>query len=241
MKRILLFSALAAIIFTSCNGIFGKPVHGNGHVITQDRSVGSFRNVSVSGNIDIYVTQDSVSGVKVVADENLMQYIMVNVSGDQLEVYPAEGYELHGSNGGIKVYVSGSKFGTFSASGACDYHSNNQIVSTDGIRIELSGSCDAEMDVNAPSVKAELSGSGSIKLKGTTKEFSVSGSGSTDVKCFDLLAENTSIEISGSGDAEAYASVKLDVSISGSGSVKYKGGAKVSQHVSGSGEISKVD
>lgn len=241
MKRILLFSAFAAVLFSSCHGIFGKPVNGNGHVITENRAVGQFKNVSVSGNIDIYVSQDSVSGVKVVADDNLMPFIIVNVQGDQLEVYPAEGYELHGSNGGIKVYVSGSDFGMFSASGACEIHGNNQIRGTGNIRFDLSGSCDVDMDVNAPKVEAELSGSGTIKLKGTTKDFNVSGSGSTDIKCFDLLSENTAIEISGSGDAEAYASVKLDVSISGSASVKYKGNGKVSQHVSGSGEVTKVD
>ena len=33
----------------------------------------------------------------------------------------------------------------------------------------------------------------------------------TDVKCFELMAENVDVDISGAGDAEVFASVKLDV------------------------------
>ncbi len=241
MKQFLLLSSLAALVLTSCNGIFGKPVRGNGHVITENRNPGSFRNVEVSGNIDIYPAQDSTTSVKVVADENLMKYIRVELDGNTLSIHPEDGYELHASNGGIKVYVNTSHFSEFHASGSCDIKGMNQIQSDEKISFHLSGSCDVDMDVKAPKVDADLSGSGTIKLSGATKDFSVDGSGSTDVKCYDLLTENSRIGISGSGDAEVYASVKLDVSVSGSASVRFKGNAAVSQSVSGSGSVKKVD
>ena len=69
----------------------------------------------------------------------------------------------------------------------------------------------------------------------------VDGSGSSHFRCFDLMAEIVSVDISGAGDAEVFASVKLDVDVSGAGSVKYKGNATVSQKVSGSGSVSKVE
>ena len=70
---------------------------------------------------------------------------------------------------------------------------------------------DVKLELKAPKIDAELSGAGSIILKGETKDFSVDGSGSTDIKCFELMAENTQVELSGAGDAQVFASVKLDV------------------------------
>ncbi len=66
-------------------------------------------------------------------------------------------------------------------------------------------------------------------------------SGSTDIKCMELMAENVDVHITGAGDAEVFASVKLDVSVSGAGNVKYKGNAVVNKSVSGAGSVKKVE
>jgi Protein of unknown function (DUF2807). len=66
-------------------------------------------------------------------------------------------------------------------------------------------------------------------------------SGSGDVHAYDLLSEDTKVRVTGSGDADVFASVSLDVSVAGSGDVRYKGNAKVSSNISGSGGVKKVD
>jgi hypothetical protein len=78
-------------------------------------------------------------------------------------------------------------------------------------------------------------------LKSQTKDFTVRGSGSTEIKSFGLLAENVEVRISGAGDADVFASVKLDVTVSGAGSIRYKGNPTVNQKMSGAGNIKKVD
>ncbi len=240
MKRIFLFSLLSVIIFSSCHHLFAKRIRGNGAIKTENRTVGTFTGVDVSGNIDVYVTQDSVASVKIEADENLLEYVQINANGGTLDIRAERGYNLKPSKS-IKVYVSGPLFKRFEASGACDIYSQNRISNSEGIGIHLSGACDVTMEVNAPKVNADLSGAGTITLKGETKDLSIDGSGSTDMKCFDLMAENARIEISGAGDAQVYASMKLDVHVSGAGSVRYKGNATVSQEVSGAGSVKKAE
>ena len=51
--------------------------------------------------------------------------------------------------------------------------------------------------------------SGSVKLRGQTKDFDIDLSGAGHAYCYDLLTENTTVEISGAGSAQVYASVKL--------------------------------
>ena len=215
-------------------------VRGNGTIKTENRTAGTFTGVDVGGNFDLYVKQDSTRSVRIEADENLMQYIEVKMDGDKLVVQPKDGYNLSGSKQ-IKVYVSSPVLNKLEASGACDIIGENKITSTETMYIDLSGASDVKLELKAPKVETTSSGAGSISLKGETKDFSVDGSGSTDINCFELMAENTTVELSGAGDAQVFASVKLDVQVSGAADVKYKGNATVNQSVSGAGSVKKVE
>ncbi len=240
MKRILILSVFSVIVLSSCWNVFGKRIHGDGAIKTETRDITGYNSINVSGDFDVYVKQDSVSSVKIETDENLMGYIIIRTEGNTLKIYPRDNYNLR-PTGTIKVYVAAPEFKNFEASGACDYYTENKITSTDDISIDLSGSCDAKMELNAPKITAGISGSGAVTLKGETKELKVDGSGSSEFKCFDMMAENVNVGISGSGDADVFASMKLDVDVSGAGSVRYKGNATVNQSISGSGSVRKVE
>ena len=64
--------------------------------------------------------------------------------------------------------------------------------------------------------------------------------GNGNLKAFDLMAEETKVKIFGNGDADVYASLKLDVSVGGNGNVRYKGNAQPSTHITGNGNITQV-
>jgi hypothetical protein len=174
------------------------------------------------------------------ADDNLQQYVETFRDGDVLRIKTEEGYNLKPSKQ-IKVYVSSAMFKKFEASGACDIFSEGKISSTSDIDVDLSGSCDVTLEISAPKITADVSGACSVKLKGDTKEFRIQGSGSTDIKCFDLVADKVDLDISGAGDAEVYANVKLSGDISGAASVNYKGAAQTDIHTSGATSVKKVD
>jgi hypothetical protein len=240
MRQTLLAAACSLVLFSSCREIFAKRIRGNGNITTQTRSTGSFNGIDVSGNIDVYVKQDSSSSIKVEADDNLQQYIQITNEGNVLRIRTEEGYNLRSSRQ-IKVYVSAATFSRFEASGACNFFSQGKITSASEIDYDLSGSCDMTMDINAPKISAGASGACTLTLTGQTKDFHVRGSGSTTIKSFGLMAENVDLDISGAGDAEVYASVKLSGSISGAGSVDYKGAAQTDIHTSGATSVKKID
>ena len=240
MKRILVMLTGALLVLSSCSNFMGKRVRGNGKMATETRTAGSFTGVKVSGAIDLYVRTDSVTAVRVDGDENLLKYVEVDLDGSMLRIRTKNGINLKPTRS-IKVYVSAPEFTRLHASGACDIFTENKISSSSTLNVDLSGASDAKLEVNAPAVNVEVSGAGSVTLKGETRDFSVDGSGSTDIKCYELLAENTKVDISGAGNAEVFASVKLDVGVSGAADVKYKGNATVSQRVSGAGSVKKTD
>jgi hypothetical protein len=96
-------------------------------------------------------------------------------------------------------------------------------------------------DINAPAVNADVTGSGNIDVKGETKDVEVVVNGSGNYKGVDLKAENATIRISGSGNADVFADYSLKANISGSGDIKYKGNANVNKSIAGSGTVIKVE
>jgi hypothetical protein len=240
MNRLLLLAFSSLVIFSSCHFFHGEHIKGTGNVITQARSFSNFTGVDVSSSIDLYLKQDSSFSVKVETDDNLQQYVLIKVENGILKIKLPDNTSLD-ETGKLKVYVSAPLFKSMSASGACNIFSENALTSGEPVTIDLSGSCDVRLDLKAPKISAGLSGACNVMLKGEAKEFFVEGSGSSAIKCFDLMTEQTKIDISGSGEAEVFASVKLDIQTSGSSDVKYKGNAKVSQDISGSGSVKKVD
>lgn len=240
MKRLSFSLLLLLLVLSSCSGFWGRKVRGNGRVVTENRNAGTFNGIDVSGAIDVYIREDAVRTVRVEADENLQQYVVVENDGSMLDIHPRDGVNLRPSRS-IRVYISGPGLRRFSASGACDFFSENKINSAGEVQIDLSGASDAKLELRAPSVNVKVSGAGTVTLKGETRDFRVDGSGSTDVKCFDLLAENTSVDLSGAGDAEVFASVKLDVDVSGAADVRYRGNATVNQRITGAGSVKKKE
>jgi hypothetical protein len=229
------------LFLASCQGFLGKRVHGNGNIKTEDRQVGDFKNVEVGGAAKVLVSQGDHPSVKIEGDENLLPYMEVTQQGDKIFIRERKGFHLLPTHE-MRVYVTAPVFNSIDASGACDIIGQTKIANPENLEMHVSGAGDIKMEIDAPQLKAEVTGSGSMYLKGQTKDVDLELTGAGHAHCYDLLAENTKVDISGAGSAEVYASVKLDASVSGAGDVHYKGNATtVNQHVSGAGGVHKVD
>jgi hypothetical protein len=233
---IALFIAFFLILGTGC-----RYKTGNGNIVSKEVSVGSFDRVEVAGAINVHVTQGPQAPVRIEGDENLLRYISIEEHGGELEVKTRGGYNLRPTQK-MKVFVSSPNYKKLRVSGACDIIGETSVKSGEKLEMEVSGAGNIKMDVDAPQVETRISGAGKIALTGKTRDFEMALSGAGKAVCYDLLAENVQVKISGAGSAEVYASVKLDAQVSGAGNVRYKGDAKqLQQQISGAGSVKKAD
>jgi hypothetical protein len=188
----------------------------------------------------VFITQDTVSSVRLESDENILPYIDVYTEGNLLKIETKQKVNLSSSRG-TKIYISAPSLTTFKSSGASNIYTEKKLSSTQPIAFKLSGASKIRMELSSPKVEVQASGAGTIQLSGETKDLIIDGSGSTDVYCFNLMTENAKISLSGAGNAQISASVKLDIHVSGAGDVVYKGNPAVSQSISGAGSVKKVD
>ncbi|MEI2738685.1 MAG: head GIN domain-containing protein [Chitinophagaceae bacterium] len=240
MKRFFVLPVFTAMVISSCHYINRDKINGSGKVITQNRSFSGFTDVDVSNSIVLYVRQDSVFSVRVETDDNLQQYIITRQDGNTLHIEQKDNTHLD-ATGKIKVYVSAPAFKNLDASGACHIKGETLLTATDEIDVDVSGASSAELELKAPRIYGEMTGASHLKLKGQTKDLRIEGTGASHAHCFDLLSENTDVDVTGASSAEVFASVKLNAGASGASDVRYKGNAEVGQNVSGAASVKKAE
>ncbi|MEO8404886.1 MAG: head GIN domain-containing protein [Chitinophagaceae bacterium] len=239
MKRTLLL-LVPVIAICSCDFVHNG-IKGNGNIKTETRKAGDFSSVDVSGVFELHITQGPAADVRIEGDENLMQYIVVETNGGELNIHTSDHNNLD-PTGRIKVFVSAPTVKKINGSGASRVFSENKLTSSNMIDIDLSGASTAKLELDAPEVKAHASGASSIFLKGQTKTLHVEGNGASSIKAYELPSETADINVSGASDAEVFASVSLKADASGASTAKYKGPATVlSQHESGAGSVKRED
>jgi hypothetical protein len=240
MRNILLLVLSVALLTGSCRFMGGKRVRGNGNVKTEDRPISGFKGVESHGSFDLFVSNGPTTTVKIEAEENLLQYIETYMDGDMLVIETAEGFNLNPRRD-MKIFITAPDYRRIRSHGSGNITGQNKITTSEKLDLGVSGSADVKMEVNSPEVDADIAGSGNLILNGQTKRFKGTVAGSGSIRAYDLLAEETIVDIAGSGDADVFASVSLNVSVAGSGDVRYKGNAKVSSNIAGSGNVKRVD
>lgn len=228
------------LVASSCHEFWGERIRGNGVIKKESRPAGDFNGVEAGGALVVYVKQDAQRSVTIETDENLMQYIEVRQDGDRVSIHTRRNYNLD-ATGDIRVYVTGPVFNSLHVSGASKIISESQLTPPGDIDIHLSGASHATIDVKTPKVMTQISGASEIKLTGQTKDLSVDCSGASHAWCFELMAENADVDVSGASGADVFASIKLKGDASGASSIRYKGNPEVNTNTSGASNVKKAD
>lgn len=209
------------------------------------RQVGGFEGVSVSGAIELYVSQGETKVAVSAADKALTDDIITEVKGGILYIrfksrksWWSDQWNTTGKK--FRAYVSAPEFRKIALAGSGSIHIEGTLKAAD-LAVDLAGSGNINGNVAADRLSISQSGSGNTRLTGkvNTAEFECSGSG--NIVCGDLVADKIDVQIAGSGNAEVNVNKELSASISGSGNVRYRGnGALVNASTAGSGKIRKI-
>lgn len=218
------------------NAQWGDKIVGNGNVTTKTVNTSSYDAIRGVGSMDIHLERGTEGTITVTTDENLQEYVIVEVSNGTLVVRTKKNTYLK-TKKGIHVTVPFEDINEVSLTGSGDVDTKDTIDSPQ-LEVSITGSGDIELDVNTGMLKAKVTGSGDMELSGKTDELEVRISGSGDFKGFDLIANHTDAQVSGSGDAKIVAKKSLKARVNGSGDITYKGNPeRKDTKTSGSGDI----
>ena len=239
MKTYKILSAIIVMasftLVTSC-----QKIDGDGGIVAESRTTGTFHSVSLAMSATVYFNQDSVRSITISGQQNIIDEVLTQVEGSQLVIKVRKGILLHNFEP-VKVYITAPDVNVLEVSGSGDILMQNQWKQSN-ISATVSGSGSIKLtEVNASSLSADISGSGSIT--GDTgnlgrEDLDISGSGTIDLR--NVKSVNVYAETSGSGEMYVTALDLLDVTISGSGNLWYYGLPAINTHISGSGNLKKL-
>ncbi len=224
MKKISFAIFVSALIIGSmfsmnCN--FGgiksfSGIQGSGNVKTETRNVADFSKIDAGGAVNVEVTAQKEFGLTIEADDNLLQKIKTEVSGDTLKIYSEDKISPKTR---INVKVSMPEIEGLELSGA-----------SDGILI----------NVKTDSLELKASGASKLKVDGEAKEINIDASGASKIDAENLKAEDADVDANGASSAVVSANGDLKLDASGASKISYTGEPKnIKQNSSGASSINK--
>ena len=224
------FLIMAALLFSCDAGIVG-----NGDVKTETRTISDFKRLEIHGNFNVFLNQSGKHGLRIEADENLMDIIKVSEYGDKLEIRSEVNIIRARKN---NIYIDFDEIKRLELTGALEISSNNRLEFST-LDIYGGGAINLNLDLEADWLNMDISGAGDFDFTGKAKEVDLRISGAGGFDLLDLETRKMDIEISGAAHARVYVTDELDVKISGAGAVRYKGNPETRSDISGIGSLKR--
>ncbi|MBK0380916.1 head GIN domain-containing protein [Mucilaginibacter segetis] len=238
-KNQLYIVALAALISVSILSSCGLDcVRGSGNETTDNRKLGEFDRIDISGAFKVTLVQDSSMGVSITADDNLLKYIITSVNGGKLRIHSKRS-TCNVNRTMVTIGVRDLK--KIEASGAVTINSNGRI-NTGDLDLDVSGATKVTMDLNAATLNTSGSGATELHLTGQAGKHNVDLSGTGKIDALDFVVGKYDINTRGASHCRINVLNALDVHSSGASDIVYKGNpSTVNNDKSGASSIKKIE
>jgi hypothetical protein len=189
-------------------------VAGSGVAATETRNLSGFKGIDVGGVFQVEVTAGKDFSVVVEADDNLLQYVKTEVSGDVLKISSTERLK---SGTPMRIRISAPDIESIGASGACKI---------------------SAADLNSSELRVDTSGASKVDIAGEASSLTIGVSGASKIDAANLRAENASVDASGASKVEVFVTGKLVSEASGASKIGYAGNpTSVTKDTSGAAKV----
>ena len=215
---LIVVSAAGLILLTiaSCN-CNGK--RGNGHRTTEERTVMPFTKVSIEGVFPVKISQTGDKEfVKVEADGNLQNTIIVKNEGDELVI----AMETKLITGKVKVFINVKDLRRLDFNSVGNLSTANTLK-LDSLELSSESVGKIDLDIDAKYLHADLKSVGGTTLKGKVNEVRINNKSIGALSAFGLKANTLMIHNMAVGSTEVYADSAFYIRSSAVGTLYYKG------------------
>jgi hypothetical protein len=219
ISKISLFLFLSlSIISCEMSGITG-----DGNVTTENRKTnGKFNKIKVGNGLNIFLSQQDKTSIRVEADSNLQDLIKTEVSDGVLRVYTEDNI---GKAASKKVYISTPSLNSLKISSGANLVSKGTFTTTD-FELSVSSGASATIAIVSKKIHSSVSSGASLVLSGTTEIFNASASSGANINSFKLQATNAKASASSGASIDLTTTDTLDATASSGANIEYQGNPK---------------
>jgi len=222
MVAVLVVILLTSGLLTSCAVV---KVEGSGNLVNKTFEFSDFTGIKVENGIQVELTKSSAFNVEITADDNVMEYIEVNKSGDTLRIKPKGNTAFRSATMIAKVTMPDLYKLELSDGSEANI---TGFSSSHDLSVRLSGGSHISSfitpgDITAGDANFDLSGGSHVRLTGSADDLNVECSGGSHINLEGFSVSNADIKLRGGSHATVNVGGTLNVDISGGSEVFYIG------------------
>jgi hypothetical protein len=190
-------------------------IRGSGKRELQKRNVAPFTSISAEGAFTIEVTCQKDQSLEVEGDDNVLEFVTSDVSGNILRLKNTKNYS---TNEPVKFRIS--------------------VPNLEGLSVNGAGRIDVK-NLNNDKFEIDTNGAPTIVVAGNTKVIDVGANGAGKIDAHNLHASRGVVDSRGVARVDLDVSDQLDATVNGPSTVTYKGDPVVNKTIHGPGKIEK--
>lgn len=234
---------LAVLITTNTAAIasdsfWPRRINGSGQIVSEIRELPWFNAISVGNAFNVFITQGESFEVKVIADDNLIEYIKTEVRKDELVIGMTTNINP-GRSSTTEVHITAPAFLSVKASGASNVSSRG-IIRQDKIYLRGSGASDIRLNLDAALMELKCSGASDARIEGFVQSAQVELSGASDFKSGDFYCDFLEVRLSGASSMRVGVNEAASGRLSGASDLNVKGNPRLDIRTTGASSVRKV-
>ena len=215
MRKLACLFVLLPLLVAGCHHGLRTELRGSGKRELQKREIGPFTSISTEGAFTIEVTCQKDRSLEVEGDDNVLEFVTAEVSGNVLRLKNTKRFE---TNEPVKFRISVPNLEGFSLNGAG--------------RIDIKGMKNERFEIDA-------NGAPTIYVSGTTNVIDIGVNGAGKIDTTKLRAARGVVDTNGASRVDLDVTDQLDATVSGPSTITYRGDPVVNKTVHGPGKVER--
>ena len=196
-----------------------------------------FDSLTISGQGTVYFTQGEGESIVIEADDNIHEYIQVEMKGAMLKINTKKGIQLQPKTP-LNYYISFKEIKDITLRGAVQLKA--PMMQGKKIELNLEGSSRVDATIMAEKLEVKIQGASKVNLEGKVDTQELEVKGSAQYYAGKLKSKKADIEVTGSSHVMVAVQKKLDVDAQGVAVVHYTGNPTLEIKKAGAVTIQKV-
>jgi hypothetical protein len=260
LRSVVAMLAVALLLGTgACDGVPGiDEVSGSGDPTTRQFDFTGFTAVHADNAFDVTVTRGDAFAVEVTVDDNLVEYLRVELDGDALRIGMESGRRY--ANATLTAQVTMPSLQALEVGGAASAEAGGfdsadplalaasgagaialASVRAGAVTLDVSGAGELSGRLEAQRIGGQVSGGGRVSLEGSASSIDLEASGGSRLELAGLTAQDAVLDLSGGANGAVRVTGSLSVDASGGAQLDYSGSpTSVDVNTSGGAQVDRV-
>lgn len=223
MKTALSFLTLITVLSTS---LFAQQsLTGNGQIVKQQRTLGSFNKLNVRVGMRVRITTGSETAAELEGESNILPHVVTEVKNGELTVMLDQN-KSYNQTKAVTVTIHVAKLDRVEVSTGCSLTSDMPILA-DNLTMMIETGSNLTAPVSAKKLNLTVREGSSVTLEGKTTEATIRLSSAGKLEAKQLTIEKAKVELDGASRANIMVTGTLSATADGVSTVNYSGNPTV--------------